>query len=307
MAEQDVEQIHHGAAVLDIGEDIGALIIYTGKHLRGQEIEVSRKEEKTRRIHTAVLERRVNGRSIFAALFLSLTAGEYIIWTNNPTVPSTITIAGGQVAEIDWRGSITPASLIGTPHHHEPGGVHTTSLPAVPLDQLPPRYRSGKAVSTAPMGSAPLRYTADGQVAWDQMWTTFCDLALAGGPRHRATILEPGTLSEIQADPDSYERVVDEIARGLRLVTGLSTVRSKVPGWVGLCCTDEEMARWLLQAIQVENVSVQQQETTVFLPAGPAFQLDKEIKNVVTVVAKTHHYWMEHRLAQEDEAISKTA
>jgi len=31
------------------------------------------------------------------------------------------------------------------------------------------------------------------------------------------------------------------------------------------------------------------------LPAGPAFRLDKEIKNVITVVAKTHHYWTEHR------------
>jgi sirohydrochlorin cobaltochelatase len=33
----------------------------------------------------------------------------------------------------------------------------------------------------------------------------------------------------------------------------------------------------------------------LFLPAGPTFRLDKEIKNVVTVIAKTHHYWKEHR------------
>jgi sirohydrochlorin cobaltochelatase len=32
----------------------------------------------------------------------------------------------------------------------------------------------------------------------------------------------------------------------------------------------------------------------LFLPAAPSFTLDKEIKNVVTVVAKTHHYWTEH-------------
>ena len=37
----------------------------------------------------------------------------------------------------------------------------------------------------------------------------------------------------------------------------------------------------------------------VFVPAGPDFALEHEIKNVVTVVAKTVHYWTEHRTAQE--------
>jgi hypothetical protein len=32
----------------------------------------------------------------------------------------------------------------------------------------------------------------------------------------------------------------------------------------------------------------------LLLPAGPAFQLEKEIKNVITVLAKTFHYWTEH-------------
>jgi hypothetical protein len=50
----------------------------------------------------------------------------------------------------------------------------------------------------------------------------------------------------------------------------------------------------LLRAIVVENVCVRREESVLFLPAGPAFRLDKEIKNVITVVAKTHHYWREH-------------
>ncbi len=129
MAEQDIEQVHSGAAVLDIGEDIGALIIYTREHLRGQEIEVSRQEDPSRRTHTAVLERRVNGRSIFAALFLSLAAGDYIIWTNDPTVANTVTVVGGQVAEVDWRASATLPSFASAHHHHGPGGVHNTSSP----------------------------------------------------------------------------------------------------------------------------------------------------------------------------------
>ena len=159
---------------------------------------------------------------------------------------------------------------------------------------LPPRYRNGRVVSVAPMGTAPMRYAGDGQVAWDEMWTDFCDLALAGGPPHRDTLLEPVPPDEVKADLQNYERVVSEIERGWRLVTGLPTVRSEKLGWVGLRCEDEEMALWILRAIVVENVCVRREGSVLYLPAGPAFQLDKEIKNVITVVAKTHHYWKEH-------------
>jgi sirohydrochlorin cobaltochelatase len=100
------------------------------------------------------------------------------------------------------------------------------------------------------------------------------------------------------AAEDAYNQVLFEIERGLRLVTGLSTERSDTPGWVGLRCEDELMARWLVRAIAVENVSVRREGVVIFLPAAPTFRLDQEIKNVVTVVAKTYHYWSEHRLDQ---------
>jgi Ni2+-binding GTPase involved in maturation of urease and hydrogenase len=32
----------------------------------------------------------------------------------------------------------------------------------------------------------------------------------------------------------------------------------------------------------------------LFVPAGPSFRLDDEVKSVITVVAKTHHYWTVH-------------
>ena len=95
-----------------------------------------------------------------------------------------------------------------------------------------------------------------------------------------------------------YERVVSEILRGFQLVTGLPAVRSERPGWVGLQCESDEMALWLLRAIVVENVCVRREGRILYLPAGPAFSLEKEIKNVITVVAKTHHYWTEHIGAQ---------
>jgi hypothetical protein len=302
MAELYVERVHTENAVLDIGEDIGALVIYTRQEMLGKEIEVSSKGNDAQKTHTAVLERRVNGRTMFAALFLALPEGDYRTMS---TPSSEIAIFGGQVAELDWRESnviIHPRTPYGShPHRHDNNtyqrisGVSTTAPRDPVLDILPPRYRNGKVVSAAPMGSAPMRYTEDGQIAWDEMWTDFCDLALAGGPPHRDTLLEPVPPDEVKADLENYERVVAEIERGWRLVTGLPTVRSEKPGWVGLKCVNEEMALWILRAVVVENVCVRREGNVLYLPAGPAFRLDKEIKNVITVVAKTHHYWTEHR------------
>ncbi len=172
-------------------------------------------------------------------------------------------------------------------------GIIPMSL-VVDLSMLPPRYRNGQPVSNAPMGSADLKFDTDGRVAWDEMWTDFCDLALAGGPPHRGTLLEPVSPDTVRDQPEAYQRVVTEIARGLKLITGLEIITDAAPGWIGLVCTDEAMAVWMLRAIIVENVSVRREGHILFFPAGPDFRLEGEIKNVVTVVAKTHHYWTEH-------------
>ncbi len=295
MAEIYVERVHTEPAVLDIGGDTGALVIYTSEELRGKEIQVSLKGTRTAKlVHTAIWERRFNGRTVFSGIYPALPEGDYIIWTH----PSReVTIVGGSVAEVDVRDS--RAVYVPDPGHaHGYGSYASHNCATAPQEEarnlLPPRYQDGKRVSAAPMGAAPLQYADDGRVAWDEMWTGFCDLALAGGPSHRATLLEPVPPAEVKAAQDAYERVVAEIERGFHLVTGLPTVRSEKLGWVGLKCADEEMALWLLRAIVVENVCVRREETILFLPAGPDFQLEREIKNVITVVAKTHHYWTEH-------------
>lgn len=160
---------------------------------------------------------------------------------------------------------------------------------------LPPRYQdSSVQVSAAPMGAAALEYDADGEVAWDEMWTGYCELALAGGAPHRGTLLEPVHEAAITENPEKYEWVLKEIERGIRLVTGQPVVRSVTPGWIGMECDNEEMALWLLRAIVVENVTVRREGNVLWFPAGPDFRLEREIKNVVTVVAKTNHYWEEH-------------
>jgi sirohydrochlorin cobaltochelatase len=54
------------------------------------------------------------------------------------------------------------------------------------------------------------------------------------------------------------------------------------------------MARWLAESIQAENVAAHAEQTRLLLPAGGYFTLKGEIKNVITAVAKTTHYWGEH-------------
>src|SRR5690242_2856814 len=156
MIEQYVERVRSEDAVLDIGEDIGALVIYTREEFRGKEIQVSLKGTNSARlVHTAVWERRFDGRVIFAGLYPSLPAGDYIIWTH-PT--SEVTIIGGSVAEVDLRN--ISDIYVPYPGHSHGYDQNTTDKCATASrntrrNLLPPRYRNGKVASAAPMGSAP--------------------------------------------------------------------------------------------------------------------------------------------------------
>jgi hypothetical protein len=99
----DWERPHDEQVVLDIGGDVGAMVLYTPPAYRGREIEVSPAGEDGRRVHTAVLERRVAGRTLFAAVYPELRAGDWRIWADDANLPSRVSIVGGVVAEVDWR------------------------------------------------------------------------------------------------------------------------------------------------------------------------------------------------------------
>jgi len=191
--------------------------------------------------------------------------------------------------------SDTSHGLRGVPHSH---GMGSIDIEAQIEALLPPRYKNGTSADASPMPAADLKYNADGDVAWGDMWEDFCDLALAGGPAHRDALLEPVDPALIKLNPSGYATTLDELKRGLALVTNLPVVKSKSPGWIGITCDSEEMAIWLLRAIVVENVFARREGTTLLLPAGPHFQLSDQIKSIITVVAKTNHYWQEHIAAQ---------
>jgi hypothetical protein len=90
---------HTESVVLDIGDDVGALILYTAPERHTHEIEVTPlvAEPSARRVHSAVLERSVSGRTLYAATYPELRAGEYeVCCEGSPRV----TITAGAVAEL---------------------------------------------------------------------------------------------------------------------------------------------------------------------------------------------------------------
>jgi sirohydrochlorin cobaltochelatase len=170
---------------------------------------------------------------------------------------------------------------------------------------LPEEYRDHyEDVQPVSMGSAGLKFASDGRVAWGEMWRSFCDLAMAGGPPHRGTLLEPGLQAEIEAEPGRYEEVVAEICRGVEMVTELVAEPSAIGGWIDVECPSRTMAGWLVRAINMENVSGHSDGLVLHLPAGPHFRLEKEIKNVVTAAAKTSHYWLGHTSVAQHRAVA---
>ena len=143
----------------------------------------------------------------------------------------------------------------------------------------------------APMASAPMKYFPDGSVDWGDMWDSFCALAREGGPPHRDTML----YGEEDADPTSenYRFAVDEIIRGVNAVSGLTATPSTT-GWIAVQCPEPGMARWLSDSILEEHVQARCEGATLFVPVGASYTLKGEIKNVITAVAKTTHYWSDH-------------
>jgi hypothetical protein len=63
--------------VLDIGPHAGALVVYTDVDLAGAEIEIRPGGGTWLGKHTAVRERHVGGRVLYAGVFGSLAAGPY--------------------------------------------------------------------------------------------------------------------------------------------------------------------------------------------------------------------------------------
>lgn len=56
----------------------------------------------------------------------------------------------------------------------------------------------------------------------------------------------------------------------------------------------EGMAAWVAEQCVQENVQIQQHGSEFWVPCGQSWTVKGEVKNVITVVAKTTHYFAEH-------------
>ena len=96
-----------GSVVMELGADIGALVLYAPPGLDGEEIEISRDEPGAppfgaERTHSMVRPRPLPGETRYAAVYPGLRAGRYTIWRDERTPAATVTVTGGQVSNCHW-------------------------------------------------------------------------------------------------------------------------------------------------------------------------------------------------------------
>ena len=89
--------------VLDIGADIGALIIHTGPDLGEVEIEISPgRDPRAPRSHNVSHARQGWHGTAHTAVFPSVPAGDYTIWHPAGDAKAHVTIHGGRITEHHW-------------------------------------------------------------------------------------------------------------------------------------------------------------------------------------------------------------
>jgi len=187
--------------------------------------------------------------------------------------------------------------------------VTLAAVPIATLDAVQPvirrrpaQIRDVEPPDPAAMASAPFVWRRDGRPDWSAMWTTFCDLALHGGPPQRGALqaLRGPALGDRAAG--SAPEIAAELRRGIEETTGLASEPAgpAEPGWLAITCASPRMAAWLCATIILENVDARVEGARLLVPAGPGFSLEDQVKSVVTVVAKTHHYWREHLVSARE-------
>jgi hypothetical protein len=115
---------HPEFVVLEIGEELGALIVHTDPDMHGVEIEISPEHDHRHRSHKQVLERSINGRPAFTAVFDGLSAGTYTLWRDGQTC-ARVAVAGGSVSRLDWGAPDDPRQAAAPP----PAGAESSAPP----------------------------------------------------------------------------------------------------------------------------------------------------------------------------------
>jgi hypothetical protein len=98
MIEHQLPPSWEGSVMLDIGGDVGALMLHTPSSMDGEEIDLFPDDATTPHTHSAVRERQLVAGVSYAAVYPGLSAGMYTVEGSGQKV----TIVGGQVTEIQY-------------------------------------------------------------------------------------------------------------------------------------------------------------------------------------------------------------
>lgn len=100
-----------GPVVLDIGDDVGALVVRMPPAMEGLEIEIAHDDSDRQQVsrgHVAVVARPTGASGAAGAaaqhsvVFPSLPAGRYELWEHDGPGRLTVEVVGGAVAEARW-------------------------------------------------------------------------------------------------------------------------------------------------------------------------------------------------------------
>lgn len=102
---EDHSHVGTGWVVLDIGGDVGALIVRCPESLLGTEVEIgpSPVDRDVPAPHVMCLHRPLDGGPVPTLVYPELTEGSYDLWIKGDSpVQLTVQITGGAVTEASW-------------------------------------------------------------------------------------------------------------------------------------------------------------------------------------------------------------
>jgi hypothetical protein len=96
-----------GPAVLDIGGDVGALVLHLDRSHLGTEIHIRRAGHPADpTTHTGVWERTAGGRTMVVAVFAAVREGRYDLLDAQGAPVLVVTITGGKVTETEMTTDV---------------------------------------------------------------------------------------------------------------------------------------------------------------------------------------------------------
>jgi hypothetical protein len=90
------------ALVLDIGGDIGALLLYADEVCLGREIDLTPAgRPRSHHLHTMVRRRRAVDEDVIVGVYCEVVAGRYTVWGLDGEPLGEVEVNGGAVTEFD--------------------------------------------------------------------------------------------------------------------------------------------------------------------------------------------------------------